>query len=175
MPRDCWRLCSKTVQRTDESGFEPQATGVVLKYWDASAIAPLLAHEPTRGYLLRLLDQDADMLVWWGTPVELASALARREREGLLTADEVTAALNTAHALAGSWHEIAPSDSIRRTAERLLRAHPLRAGDSLQLAAAVIASDHDPPSLEFVCMDVRLARAAQREGFVVIGQSPPGQ
>ncbi len=141
-----------------------------MKYWDASAITPLIAAEPTRDYLLKLLEQDSDMLAWWGTPVEIASALARREREGLLTADEVTTALTTVHALAESWHEIVPSDSIRRTAERLLRAHPLRAADSLQLAAALIAADHDPMALEFVCLDVRLARAAQREGFVVIGQ-----
>ena len=141
-----------------------------MKYWDASAITPLIAEEPTRDYLLKLLEQDADMLAWWGTPVEIASALARREREGLLTADEVTAALRAVHALAESWHEILPSDSIRRTAERLLRAHPLRAADSLQLAAALIGADHDPDSLEFVCLDIRLARAAQREGFVVVGQ-----
>jgi len=141
-----------------------------VKYWDASAITPLIAQEPTRDYLLRLLEQDADMLAWWGTPIEIASALARREREGLLTADEVTNALTTVHALAESWHEIVPSDSIRRTAERLLRAHPLRAADSLQLAAALIAADHDPMSWEFVCLDVRLARAAQREGFAVVGQ-----
>jgi predicted nucleic acid-binding protein len=141
-----------------------------VKYWDASAIIPLIAEEPTRDHLLSLLKQDADMLAWWGTPVEIASALARREREGLLTADQVTHALTTTHALAESWHEIVPSDSIRRTAERLLRAHALRAADSLQLAAALIAADHDPRALEFVCFDVRLARAAQREGFVVVGQ-----
>jgi predicted nucleic acid-binding protein len=144
--------------------------GAVVKYWDASAITPLIAEEPTRDYLLQLLEQDADMLAWWGTPVEIASALARREREGSLTADQVTSALTAAHLLAESWHEVVPSDSIRRTAERVLRAHPLRAADGLQLAAALIAADHDPTSLEFVCLDVRLARAAQREGFQVIGQ-----
>ena len=141
----------------------------VVKFWDASAITPLLAEEPARNHLLNLLEEDADILAWWGTPVEIASALARREREGLLTADEVTVALTAAHTLAESWHEIVPSESIRRTAQRLLRAHPLRAADSLQLAAALIASDHDPMSLEFVCLDVRLASAAQREGFLVIG------
>ena len=141
-----------------------------MKYWDASAITPLIAAEPARDYLLQMLAQDSDMLAWWGTPVEIASALARREREGLLTADEVTNALTTVHELAQSWHEIVPSDSIRRTAERLLRAHPLRAADSLQLAAALIAADHDPRALVFVCLDVRLARAVviafQRYFFV---------
>lgn len=139
-----------------------------MKFWDASAIVPLLADEPTREQLLELLEADPEILAWWGTPVEIASALARHEREKLLTADEVEAALATARRLAESWHEIVPSVSVRRTAERLLRVHGLRAADSLQLAAALIAANHDPPTLEIVCLDVRLATAARREGFTVL-------
>jgi len=139
-----------------------------VRFWDASAIIPLLADEPTREQLLELLEADPEMLVWWGTPVEIASALARREREQLLTADEVEAALESARALAESWHEIVPSATVRRTAERLLRVHALRAADSLQLAAALIAANHDPATLEIVCLDARLATAARREGFSVL-------
>ena len=139
-----------------------------MKFWDASAIIPLLADEPTRERLLKILEADPEMLAWWGTTVEIASALARREREKLLTADQVEAALAAAHQLADSWHEIVPSTSVRRTAERLLRVHALRAADSLQLAAALIAADHDPTTLEMVCLDARLATAARREGFTVL-------
>lgn len=128
----------------------------------------LLADEPPRERLLELLEADPEMLAWWGTPVEIASALARREREELLTADEVEAALESARALAESWHEIVPSAYLRRTAERLLRVHALRAADSLQLAAALIAANHDPATLEIVCLDARLATAARREGFKVL-------
>jgi uncharacterized protein len=140
-----------------------------VRFWDASAIIPLLAEEPARERLLNLLDEDSQILAWWGTLVEIASAVARREREGIINAEEVGAVLGVARRLAESWHEIVPSDSVRRTAERLLRAHPLRAADSLQLAAAVIAADHDSTSLEFVCLDARLASAARREGFSVLG------
>jgi len=49
----------------------------------------------------------------------------------------------------------------------LLRVHPLRAGDSLQLAAAIIAAEHEPATLEFVSLDERLNEAASREGFRV--------
>jgi predicted nucleic acid-binding protein len=139
-----------------------------VKFWDASAIIPLLADEPTRERLLAILEQDPEMVAWWGTPVEVASALARRERDNLITAAEVEAALVTARQLADGWPEIVPSDSVRRTAERLLRAHPLRAADSLQLAAALNAADHDPTTLDFVCLDTRLTTAARREGFNVI-------
>ena len=139
-----------------------------VKFWDSSAIIPLLAEEPGRRRLLEQLEHDPEMLAWWGTPVEIAAALARREREGLLTAAQVEAALSVAHQLADSWHEIVPSVTLRRTAERLLRVHPLRAADSLQLAAALVACDHDPQTLEVLCLDLRLAGAARREGFNVV-------
>jgi uncharacterized protein len=139
-----------------------------MKFWDASAIIPLLADEPRREPLLDLIEADPEILAWWGTPVEIASALARREREKQLNSDEVEAALAAARRLAEQWHEIVPSAAVRRTAERLLRVHPIRAADSLQLAAALIAADHDPTTLEMVCLDARLATAARREGFTVL-------
>jgi hypothetical protein len=89
-------------------------------------VIPLLALEATRARLLELLEQDPQVLIWWGTTVEIASALARREREQLLSADEVSSAMALARQLTDSWHEIVPSDAVRRTAERLLRMHPLR-------------------------------------------------
>jgi predicted nucleic acid-binding protein len=138
-----------------------------MKFWDASAIIPLLAEEPTRERLLTVLEDDPQIVAWWGTPVEIASALARRERENLISAAEIEAALIAMRVLADGWHEILPSDAVRRTAERLLRAHPLRAADSLQLASALIAADHDPTTLELVCLDSRLTIAARREGFKV--------
>jgi hypothetical protein len=47
----------------------------------------------------------------------------------------------------------------------MLRVHPLRAADALQLAAATIAAERDPPSLEVVSLDERLNEAATKEGF----------
>lgn len=139
-----------------------------MKFWDASAVVPLLADEAPRSELLDLLQQDPQMLVWWGTPVEVVSALARREREGVLAERDVADAIAALRILGDGWEEILPSDAVRRTAERLLRSHPLRAADSLQLAAALIAAEQDPATLEFVCLDERLAAAARREGFLVI-------
>jgi len=69
--------------------------------------------------------------------------------------------------LAHAWHEIDASDPIRETAVRLLRVHPLRAADALQLAAAYAAAERRPSSLEVVTLDDRLATAARKEGFVV--------
>ena len=62
-------------------------------------------------------------------------------------------------------------DAVLEIARRLLRVHPLRAADSLQLAAAFLASEGKPSTLEFVCLDDRLVIAAQREGFPVRDRS----
>ncbi len=70
--------------------------------------------------------------------------------------------------LTPSWSEIQPSERLRVLAQRSLRVHTLRAADSLQLAAALIGAGDDPGSLDMVCLDQRLALAAQREGFRVI-------
>ena len=137
-------------------------------FWDSSAVVPLLVAEPPRDVLLGILDQEPEMIVWWGTPVECASAIARREQEGSLRMAEAGQALERLRTLTGAWNEVLPSESIRSTAQRMLRVHPLRAADSLQLAAALIAAEHEPSGLGFVSLDERLVEAATREGFRVV-------
>jgi predicted nucleic acid-binding protein len=139
-----------------------------MKFWDASAIVPLLVDEAPREVLLTLLERDPVMLVWWGSSVECASAVARRERAGALAFAEATGVLERLRTLAGGWQEVLPSEPVRNAAQRLLRVHPLRAADSLQLAAAIVAAEGDPATLEFVGLDDRLNEAAAREGFRVI-------
>jgi predicted nucleic acid-binding protein len=111
------------------------------------------------------------MLVWWGSAVECASALARREREGLLEEQTAIIAFDRLQRLASDWHEVDPSDAIRETAARFVRVHPLRAADALQLAAAYLAAEQRPASLTMVTLDERLAGVARKEGFSVLGLS----
>ena len=108
---------------------------------------------------------DPLILAWWSSPAECASAVARLERSGALTLNAAGAALTRLDALAASWQEVLPVEPIRDLAQRLLRVHDLRAADSLQLAAALTASEQNPGSLELVCLDTRLAAAARREGL----------
>ena len=139
-----------------------------MKFWDASAIVPLLIAEPASRRLQALAAKDPAMLVWWGSQVECVSALARIERDGALTADAIALALERLDALEMSWHEIDPSDSIREAAIRFLRVHPLRSADALQLAAAFLGAERRPASLQIVTLDDRLSSAARKEGFAII-------
>jgi uncharacterized protein len=139
-----------------------------MRFWDASAIVPLLMTEVTTKPLQKFAAADATMLVWWATEVECASAIARLEREGALEPPAVTEAFHRLKRLADGWHEVDPSDAIREAAVRFLRVHPFRAADALQLAAAFLAAERRPSSLEIVTLDDRLAAAARKEGFPVM-------
>lgn len=130
-------------------------------------MVPLLVAEPTTPSARAVLEDDPVMVVWWATEVECVSAIARLERDELLTSGSTMQALERIDALAGSWHEVQPMASVRRTARRRLRVHALRAADSLQLAAATVASEAHPESLEIVSLDDRLIDAARRESFPV--------
>ena len=129
---------------------------------------PLLVDEPARRALLPMLKADGGLIVWWGTPVECGSAIARREREGDLSVAAASATMARMRALEPSWVEVNPSARVRVLALRLLRTHALRASDSLQLAAALVSTEEAPGGQGFVCLDERLAVAAQREGFTVV-------
>jgi uncharacterized protein len=139
-----------------------------VRFWDSSAIVPLLVAEPATAAVRALYLEDHDVAVWWTTPVECASALARLERDGALRAKAAAESFRRLDALMPSWIEIEPAAEIREIARRLLRSHPLRTGDALQLAAAYLAAERRPGTLELVTLDDRLAEAADREGFVVV-------
>jgi predicted nucleic acid-binding protein len=142
-----------------------------VRFWDSSALVPLLVEEEVTGALRDLYLGEPGTITWWGTPVECASAIARLEREERLSPPAVKESLQLLDTLARHWHRIEPVDAVLETARRLLRVHPLRAADSLQLAAAFLASEGRPKTLEFVCLDDRLGTAAEREGFRVRDRS----
>jgi len=138
-----------------------------VNFWDTSALVALAVDEPHRERALRVLEGDDRMAVWWGAEVEYVAAISRREREGSLSTEEVSEHLLRLHALSQVWYEVQPGRRIKTLAQRLLRVHPLRAADALQLAAALVAADEDPRGLDLVSSDARLSEAAAREGFTV--------
>jgi uncharacterized protein len=139
-----------------------------MRFWDSSAIVPLLVEEPSTERITQLLREGPEMIVWWGTLVECASALSRIEREGHLTASETAQSFKRLDTLAANWIQIEPVDEIRVIARRFLRVHPLRSADALQLAAAFIASENRPNTLEVVTLDERLNTIAEKEGFLTV-------
>lgn len=138
-----------------------------MRFWDSSALVPLLAKEPRTREVQAALVRDGEVIVWWATRVECASAVARLEREGVLTASGMATCLQRLDEVAAAWAEVMPCDEIRETARRLLLTYPLRAADALQLGAAWLAAERRPASMTFATFDDRLRDAARREGFAI--------
>ena len=134
-------------------------------FWDTSAMVPLLVDEPRSEDVRRLARRDAAMVVWWGTPIECGSALARREREALLTAAGADDARAVLGALQQTWIEMLATEEVRSHAMRLLRRHPLRAADALQLGAALTWARGCPEGHAIATLDDRLATASRGEGL----------
>ena len=143
-----------------------------MRFWDSSALVPLLVAQARSEGMRDLFKRDAWITVWWAAVVECTSAVTRLEREGKLTEHETEETLARLEQLARAWSEVLPSPIVRQTARRLLRTHPLRAADALQLAAALALTEPHAPKPEFVCLDDRLATAARKEGFPVLGVEP---
>ncbi len=141
-----------------------------MKFWDASAIIPLCLEEPRTALLERIATDDPVIVVWWGTVVECHSAFARIRREGVFTRQDEDEARAVLEGLRASWVELVPSERIRDGASRSVLLHPLRAADSLQLAASIFGSGNQPRGLDFVCLDSRLLQAARNEGFTILPQ-----
>src|SRR5262249_42392612 len=133
-------------------------------------IATILS-EPMTPRTRTWIAQDAAVTVWTLTRVELLSALARRRRERRTAPDILATARHQLLTAWEQWTEITAFDLVRPRAGRLVERHPLRAADALQIAAALVASDDDSSTLEFVTLDRILADAAAAEGFRVLGPS----
>jgi predicted nucleic acid-binding protein len=135
-------------------------------FWDASALVPLCVHESSsrqaHSQLRRFLP-----VVWWGSLVEVSSAIARLHRRGDLSDRERQKALLQLEVLNRGWREILPGDHVRELALHLLDSHELRAADSFQLAAALTWCQQRAARRTFVSADQRLSKAAEAEGFTV--------
>lgn len=145
-----------------------------MKFWDTSALVPLIVDEAATPEVVRVLTDDRDVVVWMLTSVELLSTLGRLGRAASELADLLPGVRLDALDLFRKWAAVTHVEGVRRRAERLVGVHPLTAADAMQLGAALLASGDRPETLDFVTLDQPLARCAQLEGFRVHPKLPAG-
>lgn len=142
-----------------------------MKYWDASAVVPLVVAERHSALVRSWAARDPAIVTWAWTRVEVIAAVERRAADGSISAAQRRQVLTRFADLFEAWDEVTDLLAVRSRAVHLLARHSLRAADSAQLAAALVAAESDPGAIAFVCLDDRLARAAEREGFRVLSTS----
>jgi len=136
-------------------------------FWDSSALVPLCVQQPA-SQVARGMAGNYRIVVWWATPVEMQSAFTRLLRMSQISTADYGAAQAALVSLRRSWSEMQPSELLRAHAEALLQRFPLKAADSLQLAAALVWCDGRTVGRVFVSGDAQLISAARVMGFQAI-------
>lgn len=139
-----------------------------MRFWDSSAVVPLLVMQPGSKETDAWLGEDPVVVLWTLTPVEVTSAVRRLHREGALAERAARDAEARIDVLARAAHVVSDVEAVKASARRLLRTHALRAADSMQLAAALAWCSGSPAGCVVHTFDDRLGRAAEREGFDVV-------
>jgi predicted nucleic acid-binding protein len=138
-----------------------------MRYFDASALAKRYVREKGSVKVRRLLSSGLAATSRYSA-VEIASALARRVREGVLTDGDCDRALTALQEdmTAMLAVELTPEVVIR--AQTLLRRHTLRAGDAVQLASCLRLQEALDDRIALVAFDERLLAAARKERVAVV-------
>jgi len=139
-----------------------------VRFWDSSALIPIVVREGRSPLVETLATDDPDMMVWWASPAECGSAVHRLRREGVFTPTQAAQVLAGLTTVLDAANAVQPGDEVCAKALRLLGVHPLRAAGALQLAAALLWARERPGGRDFVCLDERLRTAAAIEGFQVL-------
>jgi hypothetical protein len=106
-------------------------------------------------------------VTWWATPIEVRGALIRLHREGIVSRPALQASWERLSGMLSASRCIEPVEIVRELALAQLDRFPLKAGDALQLAAALVWCRQRPHSRLFICNDRRLRSAAYELGFEV--------
>jgi hypothetical protein len=139
-----------------------------VRFWDSSAIVPLVLRQRASAEAERWLEADPEIVTWTLSPVEVVSALRRFVREGALAERSAREAEELTTELIERTHVVADVERVEALACRLLRVHALRGADALQLGAALAWAAGAPRELVLHTFDRRLGLAAEREGFRVL-------
>ena len=138
-----------------------------MRFWDSSALVPLFVHEKESELCAEAYHTDREILIWTLSKVEVFSALCRRMRDRTLDDQAFETVRNRMNDLFETVYEVAAVDRVKERAMRLLRIHPIRAADALQLAAVLVATQEKVDRLPVMCLDERLTEAVKLEGFEI--------
>jgi predicted nucleic acid-binding protein len=143
-------------------------------YLDSSALAKLYVPEPESDTLEAFLKGRRDLMISELAITEVLSAVARRRREGTISAHQALEIRDAvlADADSGSFHRLDMSPVVHREAERLLfhiESVALRTLDALHVAAALLGSATHVVTYDARTRAACLARGTQNTRLVGTG------
>ena len=133
-----------------------------MRYFDASALVKRYVREKGSSKVQRLLAAEVSATSRLSA-VEIASAVARRVREGNLSGEDRNRILAAVDRDMTGVLVVEVTAAVLTSAQLLLQRHPLRTGDAIQLASCLHLQEHIEDDVTFVGFDDRLLAAARAE------------
>ncbi len=121
-----------------------------MSFWDSSAIVPLCAYQQNTTAAKILSRNFSEKFVWRECVVEVSSAFARLQRQGLIESLTRQRFEGRLIRLETKWNTIDGQERITELARTFPSVHGLKAMDSLQLAAALVWCKELPKNKDFV-------------------------
>ncbi|HEY9850096.1 MAG TPA: type II toxin-antitoxin system VapC family toxin [Leptolyngbyaceae cyanobacterium] len=144
-----------------------------MYFLDTSALVKRYVAETGSDWIKSITDPATgnDLVIAQITWVEILSALARRQREGSIAADDFDLILQDLRQDFNNQYQIIEVDQVLlEKAGELVIKYPLRAYDAIQLASALQLQSNfaqmPNTQLIFVTADVRLINIAQSENLI---------
>lgn len=137
-------------------------------FLESTAFAKLFVQEQGTDALIRLMEavEDNRKLISASTPLEVYAAVRRRERDGAITPENATAALDILRMEAARMVQQPLNPAVLEAARQLLDRTTLRWPDTLQLGAALVAREmFQGTEIIFVSASPQLLETARSEGF----------
>jgi predicted nucleic acid-binding protein len=137
----------------------------MMLYLDTSSLVKLYATE-TESATIKHLVESADVTATSRVAyVETRAAFARKNRERSVSPKDYRTIVTDFDEDWENYFVVDLSDGLVKTAGQLAEKHALRAYDAVHLASAMVLRRHASQPVKFSCFDVRLSRAARREGL----------
>ena len=143
-----------------------------IYYADSSALLKRHVIEIGSNWIKTEFSTSSDNIIYTSelSIAEVLSALNRRKRELSVSPADYARFSKDFLAVSKFQYEIIDlSDAVLLESQRLLENYPLRAGDAIQLASALLANAQltsaKLPALIFLASDIRLLSAAKDEGL----------
>ena len=140
-------------------------------FLETTAFAKLFVRELGTEALIRLMESADDnrKLISAATPLEVYSAIRRRERAGQISAEDAASVLDCLRIEGARMVQQPLNPAVLEAARQLLDRTTLRWPEALQLGAAATARDmFRGTEITFVSASASLLEAARAEGFVTL-------
>jgi predicted nucleic acid-binding protein len=144
---------------------------VSFYFLETTAFIKLFVRETGTDALIGLMEETEDnrKLISASTPLEIYSAIRRRQRAGDIAQEDAASALSVLRLESARMVQQPLNPAVLEAARQILDRTTLRWPDALQLGAALAARDmFQGTEIAFVSASAHLLEAAANEGFKVL-------